>query len=72
MSLVYGLELHETVIHTNSLQQTLNSNCVFYLNKVDEEYVNPHTVERVPVGKCPLTWAQSLYILGNLLAEVWK
>ncbi|KAK3555692.1 hypothetical protein QTP86_029081, partial [Hemibagrus guttatus] len=38
-------------------------------DKVDEEYVNPHTVERVPVGKCPLKWAQSLYILGNLLAE---
>ncbi|XP_027004673.2 phosphorylase b kinase regulatory subunit alpha, skeletal muscle isoform isoform X1 [Tachysurus fulvidraco] len=38
-------------------------------DKVDEEYANPHTVERVPVGKCPLKWAQSLYILGNLLAE---
>uniref|UniRef100_A0A673H0I8 Phosphorylase b kinase regulatory subunit n=1 Tax=Sinocyclocheilus rhinocerous TaxID=307959 RepID=A0A673H0I8_9TELE len=38
-------------------------------DKVDEEYVNPHTVERVPVGKCPLKWGQSLYILGNLLAE---
>nr|XP_009293853.1 phosphorylase b kinase regulatory subunit alpha, skeletal muscle isoform-like isoform X1 [Danio rerio] len=39
------------------------------LDKVDEEYVNPHTVERAPVGKCPLKWGQSLYILGNLLAE---
>ncbi|TSL04361.1 Phosphorylase b kinase regulatory subunit alpha, skeletal muscle isoform [Bagarius yarrelli] len=38
-------------------------------DKVDEEYANPHTVERVPVGKCPFKWAQSLYILGNLLAE---
>ncbi|XP_036379065.1 phosphorylase b kinase regulatory subunit alpha, skeletal muscle isoform-like [Megalops cyprinoides] len=38
-------------------------------DKVDEEYVNPHSVERVPMGKCPLKWAQSLYILGNLLAE---
>uniref|UniRef100_A0A8C2F315 Phosphorylase b kinase regulatory subunit n=1 Tax=Cyprinus carpio TaxID=7962 RepID=A0A8C2F315_CYPCA len=38
-------------------------------DKVDEEYVNPHTVERVPAGKCPLKWGQSLYILGNLLAE---
>ncbi|KAI1902606.1 hypothetical protein AGOR_G00017660, partial [Albula goreensis] len=38
-------------------------------DKVDEEYVNPHTVERVPMGKCPLKWGQSLYILGNLLAE---
>ncbi|KAG7464733.1 hypothetical protein MATL_G00168720 [Megalops atlanticus] len=38
-------------------------------HRVEEEYVNPHTVERVPMGKCPLKWGQSLYILGNLLAE---
>ncbi|XP_062868054.1 phosphorylase b kinase regulatory subunit alpha, skeletal muscle isoform [Trichomycterus rosablanca] len=38
-------------------------------DKVEVEYANPHTVERVPVGSCPLKWAQSLYILGNLLAE---
>ncbi|KAL2079654.1 hypothetical protein ACEWY4_025398 [Coilia grayii] len=37
--------------------------------KVEEEYVNPHTVERIPMGKCPLKWGQSLYILGSLLAE---
>ncbi|XP_028261483.1 phosphorylase b kinase regulatory subunit alpha, skeletal muscle isoform isoform X2 [Parambassis ranga] len=37
--------------------------------KVEEEYMNPHSVERVPMGKCPLKWAQSLYILGNLLTE---
>ncbi|XP_039996466.1 phosphorylase b kinase regulatory subunit alpha, skeletal muscle isoform isoform X2 [Xiphias gladius] len=38
-------------------------------DKVEEEYINPHSVERVPMGKCPLKWGQSLYILGNLLAE---
>ncbi|KAG9341654.1 hypothetical protein JZ751_018717 [Albula glossodonta] len=38
-------------------------------SRVEEEYVNPHTVERIPMGKCPLKWGQSLYILGNLLAE---
>lgn len=32
--------------------------------------MNPHSVERVPMGKCPLMWGQSLYILGNLLSEV--
>ncbi|XP_034532696.1 phosphorylase b kinase regulatory subunit alpha, skeletal muscle isoform isoform X2 [Notolabrus celidotus] len=37
--------------------------------KVEEEYVNPHSVERISVGKCPLKWGQSLYILGNLLTE---
>uniref|UniRef100_A0A669ES59 Phosphorylase b kinase regulatory subunit n=1 Tax=Oreochromis niloticus TaxID=8128 RepID=A0A669ES59_ORENI len=38
-------------------------------DKVEEEYMNPHTVERIPMGKLPLRWGQSLYILGNLLAE---
>uniref|UniRef100_A0A673AXR4 Phosphorylase b kinase regulatory subunit n=1 Tax=Sphaeramia orbicularis TaxID=375764 RepID=A0A673AXR4_9TELE len=38
-------------------------------DKVEEEYMNPHSVERIPMGKCPIKWGQSLYILGNLLAE---
>ncbi|XP_032300140.1 phosphorylase b kinase regulatory subunit alpha, skeletal muscle isoform isoform X2 [Coturnix japonica] len=37
--------------------------------KVDEEYNNPHTVDRIPMGKLPLMWGQSLYILGCLMAE---
>ncbi|XP_037001354.1 phosphorylase b kinase regulatory subunit alpha, skeletal muscle isoform isoform X2 [Artibeus jamaicensis] len=39
------------------------------LDKVDEEYQNPHTVDRVPMGKLPHMWGQSLYILGSLMAE---
>ncbi|XP_061089801.1 phosphorylase b kinase regulatory subunit alpha, skeletal muscle isoform isoform X2 [Conger conger] len=38
-------------------------------DRVEEEYVNPHSVDRIPMGKLPLKWGQSLYILGNLLAE---
>ncbi|KAK2509712.1 hypothetical protein MC885_005404, partial [Smutsia gigantea] len=38
-------------------------------SKVDEEYKNPHTVDRVPLGKVPHLWGQSLYILSSLLAE---
>ena len=38
--------------------------------QVDEEYRNPHTVDRIPMGKLPLMWGQSLYILGCLMAEV--
>ncbi|XP_075429094.1 phosphorylase b kinase regulatory subunit alpha, skeletal muscle isoform isoform X2 [Ascaphus truei] len=38
-------------------------------DRVDEEYETPHTVERVPMGKLPHMWGQSLYILGCLLAE---
>uniref|UniRef100_A0A8U7NSU2 Phosphorylase b kinase regulatory subunit n=1 Tax=Corvus moneduloides TaxID=1196302 RepID=A0A8U7NSU2_CORMO len=37
--------------------------------KVDEEYENPHSVDRVPVGKLPHLWGQSLYVLSCLLAE---
>lgn len=42
--------------------------CVY--KQVEEEYMNPHSVERIPMGKLPLKWGQSLYILGNLLTEV--
>ncbi|XP_053562356.1 LOW QUALITY PROTEIN: phosphorylase b kinase regulatory subunit alpha, liver isoform [Bombina bombina] len=38
-------------------------------DKVEEEYHNPHTVDRIALGKMPLLWGQSLYILGSLLAE---
>ncbi|NWX56094.1 KPB1 kinase, partial [Promerops cafer] len=38
-------------------------------DKVDEEYRNPHSVERIPMGKLPHMWGQSLYILGCLMAE---
>uniref|UniRef100_A0A7N6FBX6 Phosphorylase b kinase regulatory subunit n=1 Tax=Anabas testudineus TaxID=64144 RepID=A0A7N6FBX6_ANATE len=38
--------------------------------KVDEEYRNPHTVDRVAMGQLPHMWGQSLYILGCLLAEI--
>ncbi|XP_068126078.1 phosphorylase b kinase regulatory subunit alpha, liver isoform isoform X2 [Hyperolius riggenbachi] len=38
-------------------------------DKIDEEYHNPHTVDRIALGKLPHLWGQSLYILGSLLAE---
>uniref|UniRef100_A0A8D0HHL7 Phosphorylase b kinase regulatory subunit n=1 Tax=Sphenodon punctatus TaxID=8508 RepID=A0A8D0HHL7_SPHPU len=38
-------------------------------DKVDEESETPHSVDRVPVGKLPHLWGQSLYVLGSLLAE---
>ncbi|XP_022055607.2 phosphorylase b kinase regulatory subunit alpha, liver isoform isoform X4 [Acanthochromis polyacanthus] len=39
--------------------------------KVEEEYSNPHTVDRVAMGQLPHMWGQSLYILGCLLAEAF-
>ncbi|XP_051957572.1 phosphorylase b kinase regulatory subunit alpha, liver isoform isoform X4 [Xyrauchen texanus] len=38
-------------------------------DKVEEEYKNPHSVEREAAGQLPHMWGQSLYILGSLLAE---
>ncbi|XP_069841933.1 phosphorylase b kinase regulatory subunit alpha, skeletal muscle isoform isoform X3 [Dendropsophus ebraccatus] len=38
-------------------------------NMVEEEYQNPHTVDRIPMGKLPHMWGQSLYILGCLMSE---
>ncbi|KAI1234610.1 hypothetical protein IHE44_0002980 [Lamprotornis superbus] len=50
--------------HTWVEQVVLSSSSV-----VDEEYRNPHTVDRIPMGKLPHMWGQSLYILGCLMAE---
>ncbi|XP_062869074.1 phosphorylase b kinase regulatory subunit alpha, liver isoform [Trichomycterus rosablanca] len=38
-------------------------------SKVEEEYRNPHSVDRVAEGQLPHLWGQSLYILSSLLAE---
>ncbi|XP_076810567.1 phosphorylase b kinase regulatory subunit alpha, liver isoform-like isoform X2 [Clavelina lepadiformis] len=36
-------------------------------DKVEMEKANPHSQDRVPVGKLPHLWGHSLYILGKLL-----
>ena len=41
-----------------------------YYCQVDEEYCNPKSQERMPDGKMPHMWGQSLYVLGRLLKEV--
>ncbi|CAM4731784.1 unnamed protein product [Leuciscus chuanchicus] len=38
-------------------------------DKIEEEYRNPRSVERVASGQLPHMWGQSLYILGSLLVE---
>ncbi|KAM3967947.1 putative phosphorylase b kinase regulatory subunit alpha [Aphomia sociella] len=38
-------------------------------DKADQEQCDPGSQERVPLGRCPFIWAQSLYILGKLLQE---
>ncbi|XP_076064896.1 putative phosphorylase b kinase regulatory subunit alpha isoform X4 [Oratosquilla oratoria] len=37
--------------------------------KVEEEYKEPGSQERIPVGRVPFMWAQSLYIVGRLLED---
>uniref|UniRef100_A0A023F525 Phosphorylase b kinase regulatory subunit n=1 Tax=Triatoma infestans TaxID=30076 RepID=A0A023F525_TRIIF len=36
---------------------------------VDAEIAEPNSQERIPVGRCPFLWAQSLYLLGKLLQD---
>ncbi|XP_022525271.1 phosphorylase b kinase regulatory subunit alpha, liver isoform isoform X2 [Astyanax mexicanus] len=38
-------------------------------DKVEDEYRNPHSVDRMAAGQLPHMWGQSLYIVGSLLAE---
>ncbi|XP_076312264.1 putative phosphorylase b kinase regulatory subunit alpha isoform X1 [Tachypleus tridentatus] len=38
-------------------------------DKVDLEYRQPHSQDRVPIGQIPFMWAQSLYIIGRLVQE---
>ncbi|XP_048480950.1 probable phosphorylase b kinase regulatory subunit alpha isoform X1 [Plutella xylostella] len=38
-------------------------------DKADLEQQKPGSQERIPLGRCPFIWAQSLYILGKLLQE---
>lgn len=40
------------------------------LLQVEDEYRNPHSVDRVATGQLPHLWGQSLYILSSLLVEV--
>ena len=39
-------------------------------DKVEAEYQDPGSQERIACGKLPFMWAQSLYILGRLLEDV--
>lgn len=65
LSRFYSLSMYKMWI--NSYESVLIHCLVF---QVSEEYENPHTVDRVPAGKLPHLWGQSLYILSALLAEV--
>ncbi|XP_026765004.2 probable phosphorylase b kinase regulatory subunit alpha isoform X3 [Galleria mellonella] len=38
-------------------------------DKANQEQCDPGSQERIPLGRCPFIWAQSLYILGKLLQE---
>lgn len=43
---------------------------MFMLLQVEDEYRNPHNVDRIATGQLPHLWGQSLYILSSLLVEV--
>ena len=38
--------------------------------QVESEYRDPKSQDRIPSGKLPQMWGQSLYVLGKLVKEV--
>eukprot|EP01134_Creolimax_fragrantissima_P006128 CFRG6128T1 len=60
-------------VDAQTLSKTLTTHkmvpSLYYLtaDKVDAENMNPHSQERVPSKRAPFMWAQSLYILAQLL-----
>ncbi|XP_032511701.2 probable phosphorylase b kinase regulatory subunit alpha isoform X2 [Danaus plexippus] len=39
------------------------------IDKANQEQQEPGSQDRIPLGRCPFLWGQSLYILGKLLQE---
>ncbi|XP_072117004.1 phosphorylase b kinase regulatory subunit alpha, liver isoform-like isoform X2 [Mobula birostris] len=65
----YKEALEETLIREQNGIRLIPELYAVPAEKVDEEYKNPHSVDRIAKGKLPHMWGQSLYILGNLLSE---
>ena len=42
----------------------------FFAVQVEQEYRNPNSQKRDPIGKLPHRWGQSLYIISKLVQEV--
>lgn len=66
----YTHQLEEVMVKTENGMRLVPELYAVPSEAVSAEYANPGSQTRVPKGRCPFMWAQSLYILGKLLQEV--
>ncbi|KAK7863565.1 hypothetical protein R5R35_014068 [Gryllus longicercus] len=65
----YTAALEEIMIKTEDGVRLVPELYAVPSDKVPGEYQEPGSQKRVPLGRCPFLWAQSLYLLGKLLQE---
>lgn len=66
----YAAELDKIIIKTDDGMKLVPELYAVAPENVDKEYALPGSQERIALGRCPFMWAQSLFILGQLLQEV--
>lgn len=66
------MDVQDIMIHTDDGMHLVPELYTVPPDNVLAEYQQPGSQTRVPVGRCPFLWAQSLYILGKLLQEVYN
>ncbi|EEB10958.1 phosphorylase B kinase alpha, kpb1, putative [Pediculus humanus corporis] len=69
LSLKYSEKLEEVLISSDNDIKYVPELYAVQHDNVAAEYENPGSQIRIPKGRCPFLWAQSLYILGKLLQE---
>jgi phosphorylase kinase alpha/beta subunit len=57
------------LVHTSYGLRLVPEHYTVHLDLVDEELANPGSQEYVASGRIPFMWAQSLYVIGQLLRE---
>ncbi|GAB6025908.1 hypothetical protein CHUAL_011880 [Chamberlinius hualienensis] len=66
---IYQQKLEELLIKTDDGLKLVPELFSVPADKVNAEYLHPHSQDRVVKGKLPFMWAHSLYIIGRLLQE---
>ncbi|XP_022235868.1 probable phosphorylase b kinase regulatory subunit alpha, partial [Limulus polyphemus] len=65
----YAEALDEILVKTEDGLKYVPELYTVSADKVELEYRQPHSQDRVPIGQIPFMWAQSLYIIGRLVQE---
>ncbi|XP_076326518.1 putative phosphorylase b kinase regulatory subunit alpha isoform X3 [Tachypleus tridentatus] len=65
----YAEALDEILVKTENGLKYVPELYTVSADKVELEYRQPHSQDRIPIGQIPFMWAQSLYIIGRLVQE---